>query len=112
MEEGKQLYRNLILLAMGVKKPDRDNAYEWITYDIFASMRACDKKLTDQMLRQALVCITAQVGDVRLNCTKQDQVIAQRIKEGGCAEVKYREYYSPNSAPNIDKFRYQAKSQQ
>ncbi|KAM0794822.1 aristolochene synthase [Usnea florida] len=87
LEEGKKLYKRLIPIAMGKKLPNRKDPYEWITYDIWTSMRACDKELADQVLREALVCITAQVDTVRLACPDMGTLLRQRIKEGGCAFV-------------------------
>ena len=85
LEEGKKLYKRLIPIAMGKKLPNRKDPYEWITYDVWTSMRACDKELADQVLREALVCITAQVDTVRLACPDMGTLLRQRIKEGGCA---------------------------
>ena len=84
LEEGKQLYKSLIPIAMGKKLPNRGNPYEWITYDVFTSMRACDKELADEVLREALGCITAQVDSERLACSDMGSLLRQRIKEGGC----------------------------
>ena len=85
LEEGKQFYKGLIPIAMGKKLPNRSDPYEWITYDVFTSMRACDKELADQVLLEALVCINAQVDSVRLGCPDMGSLLRQRIKEGGCA---------------------------
>ena len=85
VEEGKKLYKRLIPIAMGKKLPDRKDPYEWIIYDVFTSMRACDKELADQVLREAMVCITAQVDTVRHACPDMGTLLRQRIKEGGCA---------------------------
>ena len=85
LEEGKQFYKKLIPIAMGKKLPNRSDPFEWITYDTMTSMRACDKELADQVLREALVCITAQVDSVRFSCPDMGSLFRQRIKEGGCA---------------------------
>lgn len=85
LEEGKRLYKRLIPIAMGKKLPNRSDPYEWITYDVWTSMRACDIELADQVLREALVCITAQVDTVRFACPDMGSLLRQRIKEGGCA---------------------------
>ena len=50
MEEGKHFYKRLIPIAMGNKQPNRKDPIEWITYDIWASMRACNKDLEDEVL--------------------------------------------------------------
>lgn len=85
LEEGQTFYKRLIPIAMGKKLPNRSDSYEWITYDVFTSMRACDKELADEVLQQALVCITAQVDSKRLACPDMGSLLRQRIKEGGCA---------------------------
>lgn len=43
LEEGKRLYKRLIPIAMGKRLPNRSDPYERITYDVWTSMRACDK---------------------------------------------------------------------
>ena len=85
LEEGKMLYKRLIPIAMGKQLPNRSDPFEWITYDTFTSMRACDKELADQVLQEALVCINAQVDSNRLACPDMGSLLRQRIKEGGCA---------------------------
>ena len=85
LEEGKAMYKKLIPIAMGNKLPNRSDPYEWITYDVFTSMRACDKELADQVLREALVCVTAQTDSGRHACPDMGSLLRQRIKEGGCA---------------------------
>ena len=84
LEEDKKLYERLTPIARGTELPNRSEPCEWITYDIFASMRACDKELADQVLREALVCISAQVDSVRFACSDMQSLLRQRIKEGGC----------------------------
>lgn len=85
VEEGKELYKRLIPIATGQKLPNRSDPYEWITYDVFTSMRACDKELADQVLQGALSCITAQVDSARVACPDMGSLLRQRIKEGGVA---------------------------
>ncbi len=83
VEEGKKFYRRLIPIAMGKTLPNRDDPYEVITYDTWASMRACDPALTDVVLQQALVCITAQVDEARLKCKDMGALLRHRTKEAG-----------------------------
>ena len=85
LEEGKMLYKKLIPIAMGKKLPNRSDPYEWITYDVFTSMRACDEELADQVFRGALVCITGQVDSGRLTCSDMGSLLRQRTREAGCA---------------------------
>ena len=85
-EDGKRFYQRLILLAKGKFLPDRENAYEWITYDTFASMRADDEALTEIVLREAMLCVNAQVDEARNHVVGMGSLLKQRYKEGG---IKY-----------------------
>ena len=87
LEEGKAFYKNLVPIAMGKKLPNRSDPYEWITYDTWTSMRACDKELADGVLQGALNCIMAQVDSQRLACPDMGSLLKQRIQEGGCPLV-------------------------
>ena len=46
LEEGKAFYYRLINLAKGKVLPNREDLYEWITYDTFVAMRVVDEHLT------------------------------------------------------------------
>ena len=83
MEEGKALYKRLIPIAKGKILPDRTNAYEWITYDVFASMRAVDEELTEIVFQGALLCVNAQVDQGRNSIVGMGALLKQRYKEGG-----------------------------
>ena len=87
LEEGKAFYKSLVPIAMGKKLPNRSDPYEWIVYDTWTSMRACDKELADGVLEGALSCITAQVDAQRLACPDMGSLLRQRIEEGGCPLV-------------------------
>ena len=84
LEEGKAFYAKLIPLAKGARLPDRDDALEWITYDLFASMRDCDAGLTDEVLDGVILCLKAQVDTARTKCEDIGSLLRQRVKEGGC----------------------------
>lgn len=83
LEDGKAFYHCLILLAKGEILPNRENPYEWITYDTFASMRKDDEALTEAVLQDAILCVTAQVDEARNCCTNMGALLKQRYKEGG-----------------------------
>ncbi|KAI4280330.1 MAG: hypothetical protein L6R38_004547 [Xanthoria sp. 2 TBL-2021] len=87
LENGKALYKRLIPIAQGKVQPDRTDPYEWITYDVWASMRAVDEALTEAVLQGALLCVRAQVDDERNRCTGMRALLLQRYKEGGVACV-------------------------
>ena len=87
MTEGKEFYQRLIPIAKGKELPNRADPLEWITYDVFASMRGCDETLTKDVLDMLILCITSQVDEERLNCTSLGALLKQRVKEGGAAYV-------------------------
>ena len=83
LQEGKAFYHRLILLAQGKALPNREDAYEWITYDTFASMRAVDEEQTNGIVQGAILCVLAQVDPARKQCVGMGQLLRQRYKEGG-----------------------------
>lgn len=84
VEEGKAFYQKLVPLAMGTAQPNRSDPVEWITYDIWASMRAIDEGRTQDVFQTALLCIMAQVDSARNSCADIGSLLRQREKEGGC----------------------------
>ena len=83
LEDGQAFYHRLIEVAKGNIPPNREDPYEWITYDTFASMRADDERLTAAVLEDAILCVTAQVDDARNHCVGMGALLKQRYKEGG-----------------------------
>ncbi|KAL8838595.1 MAG: hypothetical protein Q9176_004992 [Flavoplaca citrina] len=87
ISEGKALYERLVPIALGKTQPDRNDPYEWMTYDIWKSMRATDPELTEVVWQGALLCITAQVDDARTKCPDLGSLLKHRAKEAGIAFV-------------------------
>ncbi|KAI4204535.1 MAG: hypothetical protein LQ350_001085 [Teloschistes chrysophthalmus] len=85
--EGKELYKTLTPIALGKTLPDRNKPLEWITYDIWKSMRATDAELTEVVWQGALLCIMAQVDDARTKCPDIGSLLKHREKEAGIAFV-------------------------
>lgn len=83
LDDGKLFYQHLILLAKGKILPDRENGFEWITYDTFAAMRAVDEAQTEAVLQDAILCVTGQVDEARNHCVSMGALLKQRYKEGG-----------------------------
>ena len=83
LQDGKAFYQRLILLAKGKALPNREDPYEWITYDTFATMRAVNEAQTEAVLQDAILCVTAQVDDARNHCVGMGALLKQRYKEGG-----------------------------
>ncbi|KAL8993180.1 MAG: hypothetical protein Q9169_006536, partial [Polycauliona sp. 2 TL-2023] len=85
--EGKALYKRLIPIALGQTLPDRNDPYEWITYDTWESMRATDPELTEVVWQGALLCVMAQVDEARMTCPDIGSLLKHREKEAGIAFV-------------------------
>ena len=83
IEEGKAFFKRLIPIAEGKVLPDRKDPYEWITYDVWASMRAVDEALTEATFRGSLLCMNAQVDKARNACAGMGALLKQRWEEAG-----------------------------
>ena len=81
--EGKTFYTRLIAIARGKILPNRSDAIEWITYDLFTSMRARDEEITEEVLQGAIMCLSGQVDEARMKCADMSALIRHRVKEGG-----------------------------
>ena len=82
-EDGKALSKRLALVATGEKSPNQDDPYEMVTHDTWASMRANDPTLTEMVFQQALLCLTAQADEARLNCKNMSSLLRYRIRDAG-----------------------------
>ncbi|KAL8728360.1 MAG: hypothetical protein Q9181_005370 [Wetmoreana brouardii] len=87
VSEGKDLYNRLTPLALGKALPNRNDPYEWMTYDIWTSMRKTDAELTDVVWQGAQLCIMAQVDEARMKCPDMGSLLKHRAKEAGIAFV-------------------------
>ncbi|KAJ9306248.1 hypothetical protein DTO217A2_4182 [Paecilomyces variotii] len=67
MDEGSAYNERLIVLSRGNVLPDRSIPVEWITYDLWESMRAHDKALADEILEPVFSFMRAQTDKVRLS---------------------------------------------
>ncbi|KAI4115647.1 MAG: hypothetical protein LQ345_003804 [Seirophora villosa] len=87
LEDGKALYKRLITLAEGRAQPDRTSPHEWITYDVFAKMRAVDQDLTEAVTRGMTLCVTSQLDEERERSTGMRALLQQRCKEAGASFI-------------------------
>ncbi|KAL8675549.1 MAG: hypothetical protein Q9168_000061 [Polycauliona sp. 1 TL-2023] len=85
--EGKALYKRLTPIALGKTLPNRNDPYEWMTYDTWKSLRDFDPELTEVVWEGALLCVTAQVDDARTRCPDLGSLLKHREKEAGIAFV-------------------------
>lgn len=85
LEEGSAYNEKLILLSKGDIHPDRTIAVEWITYDLWNDMRACDKTLADGILEPVFTFMRAQTDKSRLDIKELSQYLKYRERDVGKA---------------------------
>ena len=64
-ESGKAYNEKLMPIARGDVLPDRNVPVEYITYDLWEMMRACDRKLADEILDPVFTFMRAQTDPSR-----------------------------------------------
>lgn len=64
-EEGVAYNDRLMPIARGEAQPDRSVPMECIFYDLWNSMRAHDRELTDEMLKPVFELMQAQTDKIR-----------------------------------------------
>ena len=84
-EEGSAYNENLIPISRGDRLPDRDVPVEWITYDLWESMRRCDKELADSILEPVFTFMRAQTDKSRLSISGLGEYLEYREKDVGKA---------------------------
>ncbi|KAI0146312.1 Aristolochene synthase in complex with 12,13-Difluorofarnesyl diphosphate [Xylariaceae sp. FL1272] len=66
LEDGKAYNENLMPISRGDVLPNRDIAAEWITYDLWESMRKQDHAMADEILEPVFTFMRAQTDSQRL----------------------------------------------
>jgi aristolochene synthase len=84
-DDGSAYNEKLIPIARGDVKPDRNIPVEWITYDLWESMRACDKELADEVLEPTFLFMRAQTDKVRMSINELGHYLEYREKDVGKA---------------------------
>ncbi|KAF6838321.1 aristolochene synthase [Colletotrichum plurivorum] len=85
LKEGSAYNEKLILLSRGDIHPDRNIPVEWITYDLWNDMRACDKILADDILEPVFTFMRAQTDKSRLDIKELGQYLKYRERDVGKA---------------------------
>ncbi|KAH8807827.1 Aristolochene synthase in complex with 12,13 Difluorofarnesyl diphosphate [Xylogone sp. PMI_703] len=92
-EEGSKYNETLIPIARGDVLPNRDIPVEWITYDLWESMRAYDKDLANEILEPVFVFMRAQTDKERLAINGMGPYLEYREKDVGkallCALMRF-----------------------
>ncbi|KAM7188912.1 Isoprenoid synthase domain containing protein [Rhypophila sp. PSN 637] len=84
-EDGEAYNAKLIPIARGDVLPDRSIPAEYITYDLWESMRASDKELADEVLEPTFTFMRAQTDRVRMEITELGHYLEYREKDVGKA---------------------------
>lgn len=84
-KEGSAYNENLIPISRGEVLPDRNIPAEWITYDLWESMRAFDKPLADGILEPVFTFMRAQTDKARLSINQMGPYLIYREKDVGKA---------------------------
>ncbi|TGJ88397.1 hypothetical protein E0Z10_g326 [Xylaria hypoxylon] len=95
-EDGSAYNEKLIPIARGDVAPDRSIPVEYITYDLWESMRACDKELADEVLEPTFTFMRAQTDKVRMSITELGHYLEYREKDVGKALLSSLMRFSMN----------------
>jgi aristolochene synthase len=87
LDEGSKYNENLIPISRGDVLPNRDIPVEWITYDLWESMRAYDKPLADEILEPVFTFMRAQTDKLRLTIQGLGPYLEYRERDVGKAYV-------------------------
>lgn len=66
LQDGEAYNNSLMPLCRGTQKPNRSVPVQWMMYDIWEDMRACDKELAEQVLEPVFLFMRAQTSKERL----------------------------------------------
>ncbi|KAI9837889.1 MAG: carbonyl reductase (NADPH-dependent) ari1 [Sclerophora amabilis] len=84
-EDGSAYNEKLIPISRGDVLPDRNIPVEYITYDLWESMRQCDKTLADSILEPVFTFMRAQTDKKRLEITGLGEYLEYRERDVGKA---------------------------
>ena len=84
-EDGKAYNDKLIPISQGHVLPDRDYPVQYITYDLWESMRACDERLANQILEPVFTFMRAQTDHKRKDISSLGEYLKYREGDVGKA---------------------------
>ncbi|KAJ0120939.1 aristolochene synthase [Diaporthe amygdali] len=85
LEDGSAYNERLILLSRGTAAPNRSIPVEWITYDLWEELRACDRELADEILEPVFTFMRAQTDKSRLDIKELGEYFKYRERDVGKA---------------------------
>ncbi|KFA76884.1 hypothetical protein S40288_09299 [Stachybotrys chartarum IBT 40288] len=87
LEDAEAYNENLILIARGLKQPDRTIPAEWMMWDLWEDIRGHDEKLARTVEDPCFLFMRAQVDKTRLSPGSLDNYFEFREKDIGTALV-------------------------
>lgn len=87
LDEGSTYNEKLISISRGDVAPDRTIPAQWIMYDLWEDMRACDHILADELLEPVFTFMRAQTDKTRLTIHQFGEYLDYREKDVGQAYV-------------------------
>ncbi|KAL5384423.1 carbonyl reductase (NADPH-dependent) ari1 [Paraphaeosphaeria minitans] len=85
LEDGRAYNEKLMPISRGDVLPDRNVPVEWITHDLWESMRAFDRKLADEILEPVFTFMRAQTDPRRKNVMDFGEYLEYRERDVGKA---------------------------
>ncbi|KAI0893383.1 Aristolochene synthase in complex with 12,13-Difluorofarnesyl diphosphate [Annulohypoxylon nitens] len=85
LEDGRAYNDKLMPLFRGTVLPDRNVPVEWISYDLWESMRAQDKEMADEIMEPVFTFMRAQTDPARLTEMGLGQYLEYREADVGKA---------------------------
>ncbi|KAF2677433.1 Aristolochene synthase in complex with 12,13 Difluorofarnesyl diphosphate [Lentithecium fluviatile CBS 122367] len=85
LEDGRIYNEKLMPISRGDVLPDRNVPVEWITYDLWESMRAFDRKLADEILEPVFTFMRAQTDPRRKDSMDFGEYLEYRERDVGKA---------------------------
>ncbi|EGX94779.1 aristolochene synthase, putative [Cordyceps militaris CM01] len=84
-ESGAAYNNALIPIVRGDVQPDRSVPAQWMMYDLWEDMRACDKELADDILEPVFTFMRAQTDKARLSIGEMGEYLVYRERDVGKA---------------------------
>ena len=84
-QHGEKYNEILMGFCTGKTLPDRFDPVQWIMFDLWESMRACDRHLADGVLEPVFTFMRAQTSKTRLSITSLDEYLDYRQGDVGQA---------------------------
>lgn len=84
-QDGKAYNEKLMPISRGDVLPDRNVPVEYITYDLWESMRACDRKLANEILEPVFTFMRAQTDPRRKDTMELGAYLEYRERDVGKA---------------------------